>query len=85
VLQECLDELASFLMEYAGKTWPGQGQRTKDAVYVSTFNVVQLLGCLLVLKVVDKGLSYLFLLIFFLAVYRIIHRNFYFADLWPNQ
>jgi hypothetical protein len=36
VLQECLDELASFLLEYAGKTWPGQGQRTKDAVYVST-------------------------------------------------
>ncbi len=34
--KECLDELASFLLErleYAGKTWPGQGQRTKDAVY----------------------------------------------------
>jgi hypothetical protein len=65
VLQECLDELASFLLEYAGKTWPGQGQRTKDAVYVSTvplFKVsceIQLLGCLLVSMVVDKGFSYL--------------------------
>ncbi len=59
MLQECLDEVASFLLEYAGKTWPGQGQRTKDAVYVST---VQYLSCVVQLPVsmvVDKGLGFL--------------------------